>query len=125
MQVRFGDQLTVRRTVPAELADAMVPSFVLQPLVENALEHGVSRLDGPGCVEISASRDGDDLVLAVRDNGSGQHDGGREGLGIGLANTRARLAALYGPRGDVRLTPHADGGMQAALRLPLRRASTP
>lgn len=120
MHVRFGDQLTVRRHIPAALADALVPSFVLQPLVENALEHGVSRLDGPGCVDISAARDGDTLLLSVRDNGSARQDDRHEGLGIGLANTRARLAALYGTRARLDLTPHPDGGMEAALRLPLR-----
>ena len=125
MHVRFGEQLTVQRHVPAELSDALVPTFVLQPLVENAIEHGVSRLDGPGSVEIGASRDGDVLVLTVRDNGSGQRDGGRDGLGIGLANTRARLAALYGERAALRLAPRATGGMEVALRLPLRRASSP
>jgi two-component system, LytTR family, sensor kinase len=120
MRTRFGDQLTVTRSVPAELDGAFVPTFVLQPLVENALEHGVRRLDGPGCVEIEASREGDRLVLSVRDNGSGEGDGAREGLGIGLANTRARLAALYGERAELRLIPRVNGGMEAALRLPLR-----
>ena len=122
MRTRFGDQLTVQRHVPSELDGALVPTFVLQPLVENALEHGVRRLDGPGCVEIEASREGDGLVLSVRDNGSGEPDGAREGLGIGLANTRARLAALYGERAELRLTPRTSGGMEAALRLPLRFA---
>jgi LytS/YehU family sensor histidine kinase len=95
---------------------------VLQPLVENALEHGVSRLEGVGCVEIEAVRDGDSLILAVRDNGSGESGAERDGLGIGLANTRARLAALYGERAGLRLTQRPAGGMEAALRLPLRLA---
>jgi len=125
MHVRFGDQLTVQRHVPDMLADALVPTFVLQPLVENALEHGVSRLEGQGHVEIDATSDGDVLVLAVRDNGSGQHDGRRDGLGIGLANTRARLAALYGAQAELRLAPRPSGGMEVALRLPLRRAPVP
>jgi len=71
MRTRFGDRLTIRRTVPPELESALVPTFVLQPLVENALEHGVDRVEGSGCVEIDAARDGDSLVLAVRDNGAG------------------------------------------------------
>ena len=120
MRTRFGDQLTVHRHVPAELDAALVPTFVLQPLMENALEHGVRRLDGPGRVEIEAAREGDRLLLSVRDNGSGEAHGARDGLGIGLANTRARLAALYGERAELRLTPHMKGGMEAALRLPLR-----
>ena len=122
MRTRFGDQLTVQRHVPSDLDGALVPTFVLQPLVENSLEHGVRRLDGAGCVEIEASREGDRLVLSVRDNGSGESHGVREGLGIGLANTRARLAALYGERAELRLTPRTNGGMETALRLPLRFA---
>jgi two-component system, LytTR family, sensor kinase len=122
MRTRFGDQLTVERRVPADLGDALVPTFVLQPLVENALEHGVRRLYGPGHVEIEASREGDRLLLSVRDNGSGEQATPREGLGIGLSNTRARLEALYGATAELRLTPRANGGMEAALRLPLRFA---
>ena len=123
MRTRFGDQLTVERHVPAGLEGALVPTFVLQPLVENALEHGVRRLDGPGHVEIEASRDGDRLLIFVRDNGSGEQGAGREGLGIGLANTRARLEALHGATAELQLTPRANGGMEAALRLPLRFAA--
>ena len=120
MRTRFGDQLTVQRHIPSTLTPALVPTFVLQPLVENALEHGVSRLEGAGCVEIEAARDGDDLILTVRDNGAGDGGAERDGLGIGLTNTRARLAALYGARAELRLTPRPNGGMEAALRLPLR-----
>ena len=123
MRVRFGDQLVVRQRVPEELVDALVPAFVLQPLVENALEHGVSRLEGQGCVEIEAARDGDDLLLAVRDNGAGDAAPPRDGGGIGLANTRARLGALYGDRAELRLTPREGGGMEAVLRLPLHHVS--
>ena len=120
MRTRFGDQLTVERHVPPDLDDALVPTFVLQPLVENALEHGVRRMHGPGCVEIEARREDDTLVLSVRDNGSGEQGMAREGLGIGLANTRARLQALHGSAAELRLAPRANGGMEAALRLPLR-----
>jgi len=122
MRTRFGDQLTVERRVPPDLDDALVPTFVLQPLVENALEHGVRRMHGPGCVEIEARREDETLVLSVRDNGSGEQGVAREGLGIGLANTRARLQALHGSAAELRLTPRANGGMEAALRLPLRFA---
>lgn len=123
MRTRFGDQLTVVRHVPADLEGALVPTFVLQPLVENALEHGVRRLDSTGHVEIEASREGGSLLISVRDNGSGEHGVAREGLGIGLANTRARLDALYGASAELRLTPRVDEGMEAALRLPLRFAA--
>jgi len=120
MRTRFGDRLTIRRTIPTAVESALVPTFVLQPLVENALEHGVRRMHGPGCVEIEARREDDTLVLSVRDNGSGEQGMAREGLGIGLANTRARLQALHGSAAELRLAPRANGGMEAALRLPLR-----
>jgi signal transduction histidine kinase len=123
MRTRFGDQLTVERHVPDGLGRALVPTFVLQPLVENALEHGVRRLDSPGRVEIDATSETDTLLISVRDNGSGEQSPRSEGLGIGLANTRARLEALYGTAAELRLIPHADGGMEAALRLPLRFTS--
>ena len=125
MRARFGDQLMVRQRVPEDLVDALVPTFVLQPLVENALEHGVSRLEGQGCVEIEAARDGDDLLLAVRDNGAGHAAPPRDGLGIGLANTRARLGALYGERAELRLNPREGGGMEAVLRLPFHHLPRP
>jgi two-component system, LytTR family, sensor kinase len=122
MRVRFADQLTVTCRVPAELEDAMVPTFVLQPLVENALEHGVARLDGPGHVEIAARREGESLVLAVRDDGPGGAAGSGDGDGIGLSNTRGRLAQLYGAGAVLALRRAAEGGTEAELRLPLRRA---
>jgi two-component system LytT family sensor kinase len=120
MRTRFGDRLTIRVTVPPALEGALVPTFVLQPLVENALEHGIDRVDGSGCVEIDAARDGDCLVLAVRDNGAGDRTDAHAGLGIGLANTRARLAALYGDGAELALRPRQDGGTEAVLRLPFR-----
>jgi LytS/YehU family sensor histidine kinase len=120
MRTRFGDRLTVRRTIPADVASALVPTFVLQPLVENALEHGVDRVEGSAHVEIDAERDGDRLVLTVRDNGAGERADGRAGLGIGLTNTRARLAALYGETASLALRPRAGGGTEVVLRLPFR-----
>jgi two-component system LytT family sensor kinase len=124
MRTRFGDRLTIRRTVPTELESALVPTFVLQPLVENALEHGVDRVEGSGCVEIEAARDGDSLVLAVRDNGAGERVDAHTGLGIGLTNTRARLAALYGDAAALALRPRQGGGTEVVLRLPFRSVAT-
>ena len=120
MRTRFGDRLTIRRTIPTSVESALVPTFVLQPLVENALEHGVDRIEGSGCVEIDAEREGDSLVLAVRDNGAGERGDARAGLGIGLTNTRARLAALYGDAATLALRPRPSGGTEVVLRLPFR-----
>lgn len=124
MRTRFGDRLTVRLTIPTEVESALVPTFVLQPLVENALEHGVDRVEGSGCVEIDAARDGDSLVLAVRDNGTGERADAHAGLGIGLTNTRARLAALYGDAAALALRPRPGGGTEVVLRLPFRSLAT-
>ncbi|HEX7941218.1 MAG TPA: ATP-binding protein, partial [Gemmatimonadaceae bacterium] len=103
---------------------ALVPTFVLQPLVENALEHGVDRVEGRGCVEIDAARDGDSLVLTVRDNGAGERGDTHAGLGIGLTNTRARLDALYGDAAALTLRPRPAGGTEVMLRLPFRLVPT-
>jgi two-component system LytT family sensor kinase len=124
MRTRFGDRLTIRRTVPADVESALVPTFVLQPLVENALEHGVDRVEGSGCVEIEAARDGESLVLAVRDDGPGERADPHAGLGIGLTNTRARLAALYGDAAALALRPRPGGGTAVVLRLPFRSLAT-
>ncbi|HEU4455841.1 MAG TPA: histidine kinase [Longimicrobium sp.] len=122
-QVRFSDRLAVSFDVGGGLRDAVVPAFVLQPLVENALRHGVVRRSDHGRLEISARREGDDLVLAVADDGPGPGAAAeappREG--VGLANTRERLATLYGPRARLELSPGPRGGTVAVIRLPWRR----
>jgi two-component system, LytTR family, sensor kinase len=120
-QVRFSDRLNVTFAVDADVRDAAVPGFVLQPLVENALRHGLADRSEQGTVEIGARRDGGDLVLWVRDDGVGlQSDAGRR-QGLGLANTRERLATLYGVRARLDLTSNPDGGTTATVRLPYKR----
>ena len=124
-QVRFSDRLTVRFDVADSLRDAAVPEFLLQPLVENALRHGIAHRTDGGIVQISARREGDALVLAVTDNGPGQGaPASRDGNGLGLANIRERLTTLYGADARVELTTRAaadGGGTLAAVRLPFRR----
>ena len=119
-QVRFSDRLTVSFDVSADLGDAAVPGFILQPLVENALRHGLADRSEGGLVEIEARREGADLVLRVHDNGVGLGAGGSPREGLGLANTRERLATLYGERGRLELTRGRDGGTTATVRLPYR-----
>src|SRR5690606_16208422 len=88
-------RLEIARDIPGNVQDALVPSLVLQPIVENAVLHGVARQVEGGRITLRARRDGDDLRLEVCDTGPGFAPGeGREG--IGLTNTRARLAQLYG-----------------------------
>jgi two-component system LytT family sensor kinase len=121
-QVRFSDRLTVRFAVDADVRDAAVPGFVLQPLVENALRHGLADRSEDGVVEIGARREGSELVLWVRDNGVGlQPADAAGGPGLGLANTRERLATLYGARARLDLAASPDGGTTATVRLPYRR----
>jgi sensor histidine kinase YesM len=96
----------------------MVPNLVLQPIVENALEHGVSRAKGEGRIEIASERLGNRLVLTVRDNGPGLSEETR--AGVGVANTRARLEQLYGDAGTLTLTSPPEGGTVAEISLPFR-----
>lgn len=123
---RFADRLTVEYAVPPDVRDALVPQFLLQPLVENALEHGVARRPGPGRVEIRAHRAGAELYISVRDDGLGLHGAPSTGHGVGLANMRNRLAELYGAGDRVTLTPASpNGGAVAAVTLPFRRCAIP
>jgi LytS/YehU family sensor histidine kinase len=119
IQLRFGDRLTVETAVPVDLGDAMVPYFVLQPLVENALEHGIGRQAGPGRVTIEACADGGSLRLSVSDTGPGPRASGAGG--IGLSASRRRLAELYGAAQRLVLEPGASGGTRVSLHIPLRR----
>ncbi|MGZ5473881.1 MAG: sensor histidine kinase [Thermoanaerobaculia bacterium] len=119
MAVRFQGRLRVSTSIDGSVLDARVPNFILQPLVENALEHGVSRA-GDAEIAIAARRDGDHLVISIHDRGPG-FDASAES-GVGLANTRARLAALYGAAASVAMRTAPEGGAAAELRLPWRDA---
>ena len=120
-QVRFSDRLTISFVVDDDVRNAAVPGFILQPLVENALRHGLANRSEAGRVEIEARRDGVELVLAVRDNGVGlPPDGERRAEGLGLSNTRERLATIYGGRARLDLAANPSGGTTATVRLPYR-----
>lgn len=122
-QVRFEDRLKFRADVPEALADALAPSLILQPLVENAVKHGVARSRGPVTIEIRAWECADRLCLAVVDDGDSSGAQTRPNLGLGLENVRLRLQATYGDAADLDCGPQADGGYQCLLRLPLERAA--
>ncbi|MFP2931253.1 sensor histidine kinase [Pyxidicoccus sp. 3LG] len=124
-QLRFQDRLRVVWDVDAGVLDARVPHLVLQPLVENAIRHGVSQRSAAGDLQIRARRQGDALELAVVDDGPGLPEGFalERGPGIGLSNTRARLAQLYGDAGRVSVASRPGGiGTVATVLLPLRGA---
>jgi two-component system LytT family sensor kinase len=119
MSVRFGDRLTVNRSIDPEALIAMVPQFILQPLLENALNHGVAVIAGPANVDITANRQGESLSIAVTDNGLGITPAARpERQGIGLSNTRLRLEQLYGQDQSLVLEQLPDRGTRISIELP-------
>jgi len=115
--VRFRDRLGVDFSCPDELRGAVVPSFILQPLIENAIKHGVSRATGAVTVRLEVARDGDDLVVLVEDDAERLGEPAR-GAGVGLKNIRQRLEVLYGPRGALQTTAR-ERGFLALVRMPL------
>jgi len=114
---RFRGRLAVRMEVAPAVEGALVPRFLLQPLVENAVRHGIERSTAPGSVEIRAGREGEALSIEVRDSGPGPRPAAAGG-GVGLANTRERLARLYGSRQRLELSPAPEGGTRVRVELP-------
>ena len=125
MEIRFQGTLRVDTAIEPDVLEALVPNLILQPIVENALEHGVTRADGPGHLDIAARRRGDQLILTVRDNGPGLAEAKtpNESHGVGLRNTRARLQQLYGDAASLKLSSAPAGGVIAEIALPLHTAS--
>jgi two-component system, LytTR family, sensor kinase len=120
-QIRFSDRLRVRVDAEPAALDAVVPTFVLQPLVENALRHGIARKAAAGALEIAARIQGTQLVLTVQDDGPGlERDQPERPGGVGLENLRARLAALYGERASLTIANAEPAGAVATVRLPYR-----
>lgn len=124
-EVRFADRLTVTWTLQEELGDRKVPAFALQPLVENALRHGLGRRNGVGTLEVITREAGGALELVVSDGGPGPVSSApvRGGAGIALANLRSRLQRLYGDEASLALHTRADGGTDAIVRIPVQRGS--
>ena len=118
-RIRFSDRLPTQIDVQPDALDAEVPSLIIQPLVENAIRHGLEPHARPGRIEIRVWRDAGHVKLSVRDNGGGMPPGGFTREGIGLANTRARLHELYGDRHGFELANHPDGGLEVRLTLPV------
>jgi signal transduction histidine kinase len=118
---RFGDRLRLEQSVPDELLKALVPALILQPLVENAIRHGIEPQRGPGLVSIEAKRDDKRLHLIVRDNGRGLPGADLNKSvrrGIGLANTEARLQGLYGRDQSFSFGSAEPQGCQVDIHLP-------
>jgi LytS/YehU family sensor histidine kinase len=125
-QIRFQDRLTVKFSVQPQVLDARVPTLILQPVVENAIRHGIGPQTGGGLVEVTARAEGDTLWLQVRDTGAGLSEDALTALqkGIGLSNTRARLECLYGSHSRFEFS-NALGGLTVRIVIPLRVESTP
>jgi hypothetical protein len=114
--IRFGDRLTVEFAAADDQLELAVPNFILQPLVENAVKHGVAPTSRPVIVRVGARREGSDLILSVSDNGRAA--GAGHGTGVGLDNIRRRLEVIYGARGRLETLAH-DGGYTALIRIPV------
>jgi hypothetical protein len=124
LQMRMGERLAFSIDAPSELAGARVPPMVIPTLVENAIKHGLSPLPEGGRIDIRARRDGSQsMVIEVSDNGAGFAASG--GSGVGLANTRSRLSALYGSDASLSLAMGAPRGVVATVRLPLQSLGQP
>jgi len=116
-KIRMGERLETSIDAPQPLLAARVPPMMLATLVENAVKHGVGPLAEGGAIRVKAERSGDALKLSVADNGRGLV--AASGSGVGLANIRARLAALYGERAALRLEPNSPRGMVATISIPV------
>src|SRR5262249_2877219 len=124
-QARFGPRLEVRIDADPETMDASVPNLILQPLVENAIRHGIAPRPQPGHIEIRARRDNGALQVQVLDDGPGlaAEQPARAREGVGLGNTRARLRQLYGDAHQFTLSNRTEGGVVVTLRLPFRESA--
>jgi signal transduction histidine kinase len=121
-KARLGSRLTVDLRIDPAVMDAKVPNLILQPLVENAIRHGIAVQPGAGRIQIQAGHENGCLQLVVSDNGPGLHAPLETVKGIGLANTRARLEKLYGPNQHLHLTTGPDGGLRVAITIPLQES---
>jgi two-component sensor histidine kinase len=123
-RTRFGNRLQVEKRIDAGALDASVPILVLQPLAENAVKHGIEAQIAPGTIRVEVEREGNELRLAISDNGRGLpgNDDGKFKEGVGLSNTRSRLQELYGGRASLKLHPVETGGLSVEVRIPWRDA---
>ena len=119
-QTRLGSRLTVKMDIAPETLRARVPNLILQPLVENAIKHGIEPRARPGRIELRAERHNGTLALEVRDNGRGLPEGKVVEEGVGLSNTRARLRGLYGDAHRFDLKPVEGGGLLIQVSIPFQ-----
>jgi two-component sensor histidine kinase len=121
-QIRFGERLRVQKQIDPAALDAVVPILILQPLVENAVKHGIETQIAPGLIRIEVEHVGATLRLEVSDNGRGLAGQGAFKEGVGLTNTRSRLKELHGGGASLTFGPGKTGGLAAEIRIPWRTA---
>lgn len=121
-QVRFADRLHIEIKVDPGALESLMPCFLLQPIVENAIRHGIAHCEENGIVQATARRDGNQLRLEVRDTGSSLNGSSKPGNGIGLKNTRERLAHFYHEAYEMVARPLDAGGFEVAITIPYERA---
>ena len=121
-QVRFADRLQIEMKVEPSALHGLVPCFLLQPIVENAIRHGIARCENEGRIEASARRDGTSLHLKIRDTGSSPNRLPQNGHGIGLKNTRERLAHFYHDEFAMTAQHLPTGGFEVAITIPYERS---
>jgi len=119
-KMRFGDRIEVVEEMEPAAMDCLVPALLLQPLVENAIRHGLEPSGQPGKLRITGSREGHWLRLAVEDNGVGLPSGDSHRAGVGLANVRERLTTLHGAAHEFSIANRPEGGVVVSIRLPIR-----
>jgi two-component sensor histidine kinase len=126
-QTRFGERLRIEKNIEPAALDTTVPILLLQPIVENAVKHGIESQLAPGVIGIEAQRSGDILRLRVTDNGRGPANtaDGKLKEGVGLGNTRARLRELYGERGTLDFRAREGGGALVEIQIPWHAPSAP
>ena len=119
-RMRFPDRLQVRMHIAPQTLDARAPYLILQPLVENAIRHGIAPRSTPGTVEIRSECKNDRLILEVRDDGPGISPSQAPKDGVGISSTRARLEGLYGAAHQLELRNAAEGGLVVTLVMPFQ-----
>jgi signal transduction histidine kinase len=123
-QVRFADRLRVDINLDPNTLDGLVPCFLLQPIVENAIRHGIAHCEDSGWIETSAQRVGTRMRLQVRDNGPGINGRATSGFGLGFSNTRERLAHFYQNDYEFRAFQPESGGFQVSITIPYEKATS-
>jgi signal transduction histidine kinase len=123
-RVRFADRLRVDINLDPAALDGLVPCFLLQPIVENAIRHGIARRESEGCIETTAKRVGTRMQLQVRDNGPGANGKSHPGFGVGLSNTRERLIHFYQDDYELRAFQPESGGFEVSITIPYERTAS-